>query len=163
MIGDGLGTEDRVAVEAGKGFMGAALLQGRLDVEVYGPDGELKDVRRTRNTVTAAGLTHIADQLSSSPGEAAMSHMAVGKGTGGTTGLNDEVDRNALTSRTDAAGVVTYVGDWAAGDATAALTEAGVFNAASNGTMLVYATFAAINKGASDTLKITWTLTISTS
>ena len=53
------------------------------------------------------------------------------------------------------------VGNWAAGDGTnAAITEAGVFNAASTGTMYSRATFTAINKGASDTLQITWTYTL---
>jgi hypothetical protein len=56
------------------------------------------------------------------------------------------------------------VGNWAAGDATnAAITEAGVFNAASAGTMYSRATFTAINKGAADTLQITWTYTLTPS
>ena len=72
-----------------------------------------------------------------------------------------EIDRNALTSALDTTNVVTYVGDWAAGDGTnSAIAEAGIFNASSVGTMLARATFTAINKGASDTLKITWTVTV---
>ena len=134
-------------------------------IQLYDKDGNLKDERRIHNLVVTAGKNHIADQLSSSPGQAAMSHMAVGTGStapaAGDTALGTEIDRNALTSRTDATNVVTYVGDWAAGDATnSAIAEAGIFNASSSGTMLARATFTAINKGASDTLKITWTVTI---
>jgi len=134
-------------------------------IQLFDSEGNLKQEERVHNLVVTAGKNHIADQLSSSPGGAAMSHMAIGTGTtapaAGDTALGTEIDRNALTSRTDATNVVTYVGDWAAGDGTnAAIAEAGIFNAASSGTMLARATFTAINKGASDTLKITWTVTI---
>ncbi|MDQ3730311.1 MAG: hypothetical protein M3355_12070 [Actinomycetota bacterium] len=81
----------------------------------------------------------------------------------GDTALGTEVDRNALTSKTRAGNVLTMVGDWAAGDATAAITEAGVFNAATAGSMYSRATFAVINKAAGDTLQITWTYTLTVS
>lgn len=136
-------------------------------VELRGPDGKLKEVREIHNLVVTAGKNHIADQLSSSPGQAAMGWMAIGTGVAaaaaGDTLLGTEIDRNALTSRTDATNVVTYVGDWAAGDGTnSAITEAGIFNivTANTITMLARATFTLINKGAGDTLKITWTVTI---
>lgn len=134
-------------------------------IQVFDSQGNLRDERRIHNLVVTAGKNHVADALSSAPGQAAMSHMAVGTGStapaAGDTALGAEIDRNALTSRTDATNVVTYVGDWAAGDATnSAITEAGIFNAAAAGTMLARATFTAINKGASDTLKITWTVTL---
>jgi hypothetical protein len=69
------------------------------------------------------------------------------------------LDRNALTSKTRSNAVVTMVGDWAAGDGTGAITEAGIFDAASAGNMWVSASFSTINKAAGDTLQITWTLT----
>ena len=138
---------------------------GRVDIVLRGPDGRFKARRTIKNLVVTAGKNHIADRLSSTPGGAAMGWMAVGTGTtapaAGDTALGIEIDRNATTSITDSANVVTYVGDWAAGDATnSAIAEAGIFNAAAAGTMLARATFTAINKGASDTLKITWTVTI---
>ena len=37
--------------------------------------------------------------------------------------------------------MLTMVGDWAAGDGTGAITEAGVFNAASTGTLYARAVF----------------------
>lgn len=125
--------------------------------------GYVKERRFIHNTVPANGLAHVADQLSSAPGQAAMGWMAVGTGTPSATLLGIELDRNALTSRTDATNVVTYVGDWAAGDGTGALTEAGIFNVvtAATITMLCSASFAAVNKLAADTLKITWALTLS--
>ena len=121
-----------------------------------------------RNLIVTVGKNHVADQLSDQ-GEAVMSHMAIGTGTTsavvGDTTLETELDRNALTSKTQGAGAdenkVTYIGDWAPGDGTGAITEAGVFNSPSAGTMLSRTVFAVKNKGAADSLTITWILTIS--
>jgi hypothetical protein len=139
-------------------------IKGNVEIQLFDENGNLKDYRKIKNTVVTAGKNFIADQLSDSPGATKMTHMAVGTGTtavdAGDTALQTQTDRNALTSNTDSGNVVTFVGDWAAGDATAAITEAGIFNAASNGTMLARTVFSAINKAAADTLKITWTLTI---
>jgi hypothetical protein len=71
----------------------------------------------------------------------------------------------ALTSTTQVTTTVTgdaiqYVATFPAGSGTAALTEAGIFNAASVGTMMARTVFAVINKGALDTLTITWKITI---
>lgn len=132
-----------------------------VGIVLRGPDGSIKQTQRIFNTVTTAGKNGIADQILASPTLGKPTHMAVGTGTGGTTSLNSETDRNALTSKNRSGAVVTMVGDWAAGDATAALTEAGVFDAGSTGNMWLYTTFSTVNKGASDTLQITWTLTIS--
>ena len=140
---------------------------GEVFLELIGPDGELKHHEMVNNLVVDAGEAHIADRLSSSPTGNAMSHMAIGTGSTaaafGDTALGAETDRNALTSATDAANVVTYVGTWAAGDGTnSALREAGIFNAASTGTMLARAVYSNIDKQAGDTLTITWTVTIGT-
>lgn len=129
-------------------------------IVLRGPDGMIKETRAVYNAVTTAGKNGIADQILASPSLGKPTHMAVGTGTGGTTALNAEVDRNALTSKTRSTNVVTMVADWAAGDGTGALTEAGVLTAASSGDMWLYNTFSVVNKGANDTLTITWTLTI---
>lgn len=125
---------------------------------------ELGNVKRqvhVYNTVTTAGKNGIADQTLASPTLGKPTHMAIGTGTGGTTALTTELDRNALTSKTRSGAVVTMVGDWAAGDGTGTITEAGVFDASSAGNMWLYTSFSAIAKAAGDTLSISWTLTIS--
>lgn len=138
-----------------------------VHIVLRGPDGEVKQEETCHNLIVTAGVTAIVARLASSPGTAVPTHMAVGTGStaasAGQTALVTESDRNALTSNTASGGVLTMVGDWAAGDATAALTEAGVFSAASNGTMFARAVFAAINKAAGDTLSITWTFTLTAS
>lgn len=141
----------------------SSLARMNVHVQLFDEHGKLKDERKGHNLVVNTGLAHIADQLSASPGQAAMSHMEVGSGTtnpaAGDTTLETPIDRNALTSKTDSGAVVTYVGTWSAGDGTGAITEYGIFNAGSSGTMLARYEDSVINKGASDTLVVTWTLT----
>lgn len=123
--------------------------------------GNIKQVEHYYNTVTTSGKNGTADQLLLTPSLAKPTHMAVGTGTPAANALGVELDRNAFTTKTRAANnVVTSVGDWAAGDATGAITEAGWFDAAAAGNMWLSASFAVINKGALDTLNISWTYTI---
>lgn len=134
-----------------------------------GPDGQVRQVERACNLVTTAGFWHVADQLASVPDEAVMSRMAIGTGNTavvlGDTELDTELDRNVLTSRTQGGTGqehrVIYVGDWAAGDGTGTIVEAGLFNAATAGTMLARVVFAPIVKASGDTLQITWKVTVS--
>jgi hypothetical protein len=139
-------------------------ITGRMHIKIWNPStGEIKCDEWGPNLVVTTGKNHVADQMSDQ-GEAAMSHMAVGTGTTaaalGDTALETELDRNALTSTTQGAGgdanKVTYSGDWPPGDGTGAITEAGIFNSASSGTMLCRRVFAVKNKGAADSLSITW-------
>lgn len=127
-------------------------------------NGNIKD-QYEYNTVTNNGKAGIADQILASPTLGKPTHMAIGTGTNGTpasaTALSAELDRNALTSKTRSGAVVTMVGNWAAGDGTGALTEAGILTAASGGDLWLYTSFPVVNKGANDALEITWTLTIS--
>ena len=147
---------------AGKIAPGLFGMPMHVNIKLYDPrTGEVRKNKRFFNTVTTAGKAGIADQILAAPTLGKPTHMAVGTGTGGTTTLATEVDRNALTSKTRSGAVVTMVGDWAAGDATAALTEAGVLTASTGGDLWLYTTFAVVNKGANDALQITWTLTIS--
>lgn len=135
-------------------------LKGHMHAVLRDKDGKIKDEWEVENTVTTAGKNGVADQILASPTLNKPTHMAIGTGTPTGTALQTEIDRNALTSKTRSGAVVTFVADWAAGDGTGALTEAGVFDAASTGNMWVSASYGVKNKGASDTLTITWTLTV---
>ena len=142
-------------------------LTGHVRAVLRDETGDVKQTVETTNLITTAGRNAIVERLDSSPATAAPSHMAIGTGTtaaaAGDTTLQTELDRNALTSNTSSANVLTMVGDWAAGDGTGAITEAGVLNAASNGTLYSRAVFTVINKAAGDTLQITWTYTLTVS
>jgi hypothetical protein len=93
--------------------------------------------------------------------------MAIGTGTtaaaAGDTALGTELDRNSIASTTVNGNQIEYTSTWAAGDGTGAITEAGIFNDASAGTMLARTVFSVVNKDQNDTLSITWTVTLSAS
>jgi len=142
-------------------------LEGTARLVLRGPDGHVKQTETVKNLITTAGRNAIVSRLASSPGTAVPTHMAIGTGTtaaaAGDTTLQTELDRNALTSNTASTNVLTMVGNWAAGDGTGSITEAGVLSASSSGTLFSRAVFTAIPKGASDTLQITWTYTLTVS
>lgn len=124
-------------------------------------NGEI--INEIPNLVVTAGKNFIASRMTGST--TAMSHMAIGSSStaaaAGDTGLGAELGRVALSSSSTTGAVTTYSATFPAGTGTGAVVEAGVFNASSSGTMLCRTTFAVVNKGANDTLTITWQITIS--
>jgi len=130
-------------------------------IRLFSPDGTIKETR-VANAVTTVAKNMIADQLLAAPALVKTTHLAIGTGTPGATLLGAEIDRNALTSKTRSGAVITMVGDWAAGDGTGALTEAGTFNVVTANTIDMHTSvsFAVVNKLAADVLQISWTLTI---
>ena len=131
-------------------------------VKLFDQYGNLKDFRQVHNTVTTAGKNGVADQILAAPSLVKMGWMAIGTGSPAATLLGAEVARVAFTSKTRSGAIVTVVGDYAAGTGTGAITEAGTFDVVTANTvnMWMSASFAVINKGALDTLSITWTLTV---
>ena len=122
-----------------------------------------KIVQKTENLVVTVGKEWVADRMNNA--NTVMTHMAIGTGTAdalaGDTTLGTELDRNALSSTTVTANAVAYVATWAATDGTGAITEAGIFDAATGGDMLARTKFNVVNKGADDSMTITWTVTVS--
>jgi len=150
----------------GKKVEDRIILKGMFHFRLYDADGNLKEEREVPNTITQLGDAWVADHLSD-VGTALASHMAVGTGTGGkstaSTTLETELARVALDSTTQGGGAddndVIWVATFPAGTGTGALVEAAVLNNAAGGTMIVYTDYAVINKGAADSLVVTWTLT----
>ncbi len=120
-------------------------------------------VQKTENLVVTAGKEWVADRMNNA--NTVMTYMSIGTGTtaaaAGNTTLVTELDRNALSSTTVTGANVAYVASWAAGDGTGAITEAGIFNSVTNGSMLARTTFNVVNKGEDDSMTITWTVTVS--
>ena len=140
--------------------------KGNVQLEVFDKDGNLKESQEIKNVVVTVGLGYIASRMKDATATA-MSHMAVGSGStaaaAGNTTLETELGRVTLTSTTVSTNTVQYIGDFPAGTGTGAVVEAGVLNASSGGTLLCRTVFSVVNKGASDTLKVTWTITVSDS
>ena len=137
---------------------------GKLTVEIKNKQGEVIDIREVKNLVVDDGLEYIASRMKDATATA-MSHMAIGTGSSAAaasdTALGTEAARQALTSTTVTANAVAYVASFGAGTGTGAITEAGILNAGSGGTLLCRTVFSVVNKGASDSMTITWTVTIS--
>jgi len=167
---DGMGIADKARrmVRRGANLYDSMTVVGEVDIVLFGEDGRVKQKRNVKNLVVTTGRDAIMERLDSSPATAQPSHMEIGSDStavaAGNTALGTAIDRNALTSSTASGAVLTMVANWAAGDGTSAdIEEAGVFNNAAGGTMYSRATFTTINKGANDTLQITWTYTLTPS
>jgi len=134
-------------------------LKGRLAIAING-----ETVSEVDNIVVTTGKGYVASRMKDATATA-MSHMGIGTGStvaaAGDTALGSQSVRSALTSTTVNTNEVTYVATFSAGSGTGAITEAGIFNASSSGTMLCRTVFSVVNKGASDSMTITWTVTVS--
>ena len=142
-------------------------ITGAVSIKLFDANGGVKDERKIQNLVVTAGKTFIAASMLKTTVDTpiAMTNMAVGAGTtaaaAGDTALVSELGRVTLASSSSAANVVTYTATFPAGTGTGAVTEAGILNASSGGTLLCRTVFSVVNKGASDAMSITWTITVS--
>lgn len=145
-------------------FTESIQIKGNLKIVVLDLDGKVKDTREVNNLVVTTGKEYIASRMSSNTA-VIMSHMAVGTSNTApvvaNTGLGTEVGRVALDSQATVAATTTYIATFAPGTGTGTLTEAGIFNDGTTGTMLCRTTFNEVNKGAADTIVITWNVTVS--
>lgn len=141
--------------------------KGTVHFVLTDASGAIKEQHET-NLVVTTGLAYIASRMKDAT-ETAMTHMAIGTGTAAAaladTALGTESARVALTSTTltgTGNTAIEYVATFGPGTpaSAAAVTEAGIFNASSSGTMLCRTKFDVINKGTADTLTITWRVTI---
>lgn len=134
-------------------------LVGKLSIAINN-----KVVQEINNLVVTTGKNFVASRIKDATASA-MSHMAIGTGStspaAGDTTLGTETARVALTSTTVTNADVAYVSSFGAGTGTGAITEAGLFNASSAGTLFCRTTFSVVNKGADDSMTITWTVTVS--
>lgn len=141
-------------------------LRGDVALVLRDKKGNVKEERNIKNLIVDTGLNFICDRMKND--ETAMTHMALGSGStaaaAGDTTLGSQLgSREALDSSTVTNNEIVYVASFEAGDATGAVTEAGIFNASTGGTMLCRTVFSVVNKAADDTLSVTWTITLSAS
>jgi len=142
-------------------------LSGDVALVLKDKNGNVKESREIHNLVVSSGLEFICSRMGGTSA-GVMSHMALGSGTtAASSGQTDLVSilgsREALDSTSASSNTITYVSSFEAGEGTGAVTEAGVFNAASSGTMLCRTVFAVVNKAADDTMSVTWTITLTAS
>lgn len=142
------------------------LVKGLILVELFGPDGVLKERREVRNIITNTGRQLLIDRLQgNSP--AVPDYIAIGTGAtaaaAADTTLGTEVARAQGTLSQPDAYTDRCVYNFPAGTGTGSITEAGRLNASSAGTLVGRQVFTAVPKGASDSLQITYDLTYAAS
>jgi hypothetical protein len=135
---------------------------GNVNISIARADGS---VERTeiKNLVVTTGLNYIVSRMKDTT-LGAMSHMAIGSGStaaaAGNTTLGSELGRVSLTSTTVSTNTVQYVATFGAGTGTGAVTEAGILNNSSGGTLLCRTVFGVVTKDVGDSMVITWTITV---
>jgi len=145
--------------------------RGFVTIELFDSEGNLKDRVDHENLIVTVGKGFITSRMKDATA-GVMNSMAVGDG-GATapavsqTQLSGELGRVALSSTSQVTTTVTndtlqYQAVFNAGAGSGALTEAGIFNSNTPGagTMLSRVVFAEINKGANDSVQITWKIQI---
>lgn len=145
-------------------------LSGALKIDVVDENGNLKDSREVNNLVVTTGLNFIAGRMIGTTPDVM---TAIGIGDGGATGTDaaqgdlqgSNKFRKLFTTAASVSGnVVTYTCLFGTSDniTGGAITEAGIFNSDVNGSgdMLCRTVFPVVNKGANDTMTITWTVTM---
>lgn len=144
----------------------AIKLKGHLSAILKKANGETEKIEKD-NIILNAGFDYICDAIGKASARPnVMGYIAVGTGTTtaavGQTALISELTRKAATySHTTGTKLMTFTTKFEAGQATGAITEAGLVNAASGGTFLDRLTFDVINKGINDDLTMTFQFTLS--
>lgn len=140
-------------------------ITGRVHLVRTNEIGQIVEERDVPNLVVTTGKNHIASKIvATTNSPASMTHMGIGTGTAsaavGDTTLT-QTGRVTLSGSTVLNNTITYTATFPAGTGDGAITEAGVFNAASAGTMLCRTVFPTVNKGSGDQITITWVITVS--
>lgn len=143
------------------------LAKGSLTIVLTDAQGKVKE-QHEKNLVVSTGLAFITSRMENAAA-AVMSHMSIGTSATAAqpsdTALLAQVARVALDSTTRVTTSVSndsiqYVATFGPGVGTGAITEAGVFNASSAGTMLCRTVFSVVNKEAADSMAITWKIVL---
>lgn len=137
---------------------------GRIKFELFDASGALKETREINNVVVTVGKNFLADWLTqATQADYFMRYIGLGTGIGAAnasdTDLGIPLATRVAGTLTPSANVWQNVASFGPGVDTGAITESGIFSASTSGTMLARQTFAVINKGAGDSLQVTWQVT----
>lgn len=146
------------------------IVRGDVFLTVFDDGLKVKARREVRNLVVNAGVAYIVSRMVDST-KSVMTHLGVGSSGDDTDpelktdlvsliGSRQSLYSTTITGTNDEK--IVYLATFAAGEATGAIEEAGIFNSATGGVgdMLCRTVFPVVNKGAEDTMVISWILTI---
>ena len=129
-------------------------------------DGSVSKQLSIPNLVVTSGKGFIASRMASANSNV-MSHIAVGIGgntaaAASQTALDTELGRANvdISGGTVTANTVSFSATFADGEVEGNLSEAGIFNASANGTMLCRTTFPNYEKVPGESLTVSWTIKI---
>jgi len=168
---EAVGLSDQCTKEVGKNMAEQVKLSGEFELR-HLRDGQVIDRRIIKNLVVNAGKAAAAGLLNGVIANF-FEHIAIGTGTvapaAGDTALGAEIttgggarapgttSRVTTTVTNDTAQIVLTFNF----TASFAVTESGVFDSISAGTMLCRQTFAAVNVVNGDSLQVTWKIQVS--
>lgn len=166
-------------IAGGDGSTEGLALKGNVDIVLYDELGAIKDERHIDNLIVDAGVEGVASRIATHDGlinpTSAYNYIALGTGSttvsAADTALAAELppganyarlqDTTAQYSSTTKKLILSVM--FMPGQATGTLKESGIFNAATGGNMFARQTFNEITKASSDTLTVTWTITLTPS
>jgi len=141
--------------------------KGSFEAVLRDKDGNIKETRSIPNLITDAGFDGVIQRcFSTGTGSDAFNQIAIGSGetaaSTGDTSLGSEAARAQGTyTYTDGTAAFTIQNTFAAGTGTGSIYESGILNSGATGQLWNRQTFGVINKGASDSLQVTWTGSLS--
>jgi len=141
---------------------------GTVSIVLQDEHGNVKETCKVKNLIVDTGLDFIASRMKDATATA-MTHMAAGSGTTAASASDTDLESilgsvELLDSTNVTDNSIVYISTFEAGDATGTVSELGIFNAASGGTMLCRTVLgSAITKSATDQMQVTWTITITAS
>lgn len=141
--------------------------KGMVQITKTNELGVITEQFEVPNLVVTSGKIYIAGKMIATDSNVpiAMSHMGIGTGTASPvaedTGLGTQTGRVLLSGSLQDNNSITYTATFPAGTGTGAITEAGIFNAGTGGTMLCRTVFPVVTKQAGDTIAVTWKVTVS--
>lgn len=140
-------------------------LKGIVNVRVVDKNGKLKEEKEFRNLIVNAGKQDIIQLLNGNT--STYNYIAIGTGTtaasSSDSAMETEVDRQAGTVTTQ---TTTFTNDTHqvvasfSFSASYAITEYGMFNASTGGTMLSHIIDTATNVSSGDSMQVTWKIII---
>lgn len=145
-------------------------IEHNLFIKLVGPDGEIKEDRVYHNIITDVGRVAAMEQIvgadSGGAQPAKFNYVGIGEGTTsevvGDTDIESEIGTRIQDTDPDypSTGTGEIVATFPPGNGTGAITECGLLNHVSAGTLLARKTFSVINKAVGDYLIIVWQVSL---
>lgn len=140
----------------------AAVVTGRVTVEVFDAAGALVSRATTSNLVVSSGLNLLAQRLAGAG--APISHLAAGTGATAPAPADTELEAESLrvsaTAVPAVGGTTVFRAAMPPGVGTGTISEVGLFTQAVGGVMFSRAAFPPITKSPTDTAVFSWAITM---